>query len=569
MKTWTSSIRRHLLCWLLVPIITLWAVGAAITYILAIDFANNAYDDALLDSARAVSSRISFRANGISVDLPPAAQDILKWNEKDDFFFQVLTSRGTLLSGDDTMSAPLWSDISKEPSFRDAKFGTHLVRIVSLQVPRPNRPNNDYVVIQVAETLQGREELRDNIILGVVLPQFVLIGFAALAVWFGVARGLRPLRELQIALSSRSPSDLRELPMNTAPKEVKPLVYAINQLLDRVRDDREAQKRFVANAAHQLRTPLAGLKTQTELAQRNRDPEELGHSLRQIRTSAERATRLVNQLLSLARVEPAAYASSRWEPVDINLIARDATTELVPRAIEKGIDLGFEGLSGARCIMGDAQSLYEMASNLIENAVLYTGRGGKVTVRVDDVGGLKLIVEDNGPGVPESERERVFERFYRALGNGVDGSGLGLSIVHEIAETHNANAYLITGPEGKGTSAVIDFKQNVPESPQAPSPSPMNLSHSSLNQPGQFSANPARSSVMPPPQESFEPTMAAVQQSADQVATVRRPGDHLSAVQQSPIPSAVQPIARNAPDHALAGLDIGVSEAVATPFSQT
>lgn len=459
MKSWTSSIRRQLLCWLLIPIMTLWVVGAAITYILAIDFANNAYDNALLDSARAVSSRLAFTKDKIKVDLPPAAQDILKWNEKDDFFFQVLTAKGKLLSGDDSMPAPVWSDLSKEPVFRDEKIGTHDVRIVSIEVPIPNRPNNDFIVIQVAETLQGREDLMDNIILGVVLPQLVLICLAALAVWFGVARGLRPLRELQGAVASRSPSDLRLLPADTAPKEVKPLVNAINQLLTRVSEDREAQKRFVANAAHQLRTPLAGLKTQSELAERNSDPQELRQTLRHIRKSADRATRLVHQLLSLARVEPGAFKNTRCEPVDLNSVARDATTELVPQALQKHIDLGFEGMRGARRIMGDPQTLYEMASNLIENAILYTQQGGKVTVRVEQDDGLRLVVEDNGPGIVESERERVFERFYRALGNDVDGSGLGLAIVREIAESHEAYVELKNGPDGIGTAAVVHFSQ--------------------------------------------------------------------------------------------------------------
>lgn len=457
MKPLTSSIRRQLLTWLLVPIITLWVVSAGITYILAIDFANNAYDSALLDSARAVSSRLVFKPTGTIVDLPPAAQEILKWNAKDDFFYQVLTSKGKLISGDDDVPDPVWAELTKQASFRDSLINRHDVRIVSLQIPIPDKPNNDFIVVQVAETLQGREELIDNIILGVVVPQLVLIILATLAVWLGVARGLRPLKELQVAVASRSPSDLRPLMADAAPKEVKPLVNEINQLLDRLREDREAQKRFVANAAHQLRTPLAGLKTQTELAERYKDPAELKHSLRQIRTSADRATRLVHQLLALARVEPAAYKATRREPVDINGIARDATTELVPQAIQKGIDLGFEGSAVPRLVLGDSSSLHEMCINLIENAILYTQQGGKVTVRLENTDSDVLIVEDNGPGIPESERERVFERFYRPLGNGVDGSGLGLAIVREIADAHGAVVTLSSGPNSVGTMFSIKF----------------------------------------------------------------------------------------------------------------
>jgi two-component system sensor histidine kinase TctE len=438
---------------------TLWVVGALITYILAIDFATKAYDSALLDSARAVASRLVFKGGTTIVDLPPAAQSILKWNEKDDFFYQVLTSKGKLISGDDSVPEPVWDDLSKEPTYRDARIGNHDVRIVELQVPVPDRPNNEFVVIQVAETSQGREELTDNVLLGVVLPQLVLIILAALAVWFGVARGLRPLRELQNAVASRSPSDLSPLNALSAPKEVKPLVLALNELLGRLAEDREAQKRFVANAAHQLRTPLAGLKTQAELAERYRNADDLRQTLRYIRTSADRATRLVNQLLSLARVEPAASKTITKEPVDLIAVVRDATAEIVPQALQKNIDLGFEAPEESCWLLGDAASLFDLAANLIENAVLYTQEGGRVTVRVECQSLPRLIIEDNGPGIPEAERERVFERFYRSLGTGVSGSGLGLSIVREIAEMHGAAIRLDTGIDGVGTSIAVEFSE--------------------------------------------------------------------------------------------------------------
>lgn len=457
MKPLTSSIRRQLLCWLLIPILTLWVIGAAITYILAMDFANNAYDNVLLDSARAVSSRLLFKSNEVLVDLPPSAQSILKFNEKDEFFYQVLTSNGRLVQGDDSVPPPAWSDLSKEPSFRDEKIGANEVRVVSLEVPIPGHNDNRFVVIQVAETLQGRQELTDNVILGVVLPQLVLIILAALAVWFGVTRGLLPLKEVQNAVSSRSPTDLRPLYADEAPKEVKPLVNAINELLMRLREDREAQTRFVANAAHQLRTPLAGLKTQTELAEREQDTAELKHSLLQIRTSADRATRLVHQLLALARVEPAAFKATRREPVSLNSIARDATSELVPMALAKNIDLGFEGDSGGDSLMGNVESLHELTINLLENAILYTPSGGKVTVRAENSPRPRLEVEDNGPGIPESERERVFERFYRTLGQTVHGSGLGLAIVREIADSHGATVELAAGAGGAGTTVTVEF----------------------------------------------------------------------------------------------------------------
>jgi two-component system, OmpR family, sensor histidine kinase TctE len=473
MKPWLLSIRRQLLCWLLIPIMSLWLVGAVVTYILAVDFAGQAYDTALLDSAHAVASRLSFKGSTPVFDLPPVALAILKYNDKDDLFYQVLTSKGQLISGDNAIPPPHWTELSKEPDFRDEHIGVHQVRVVAIAVPVPDKPNNDFIVIQVAETLQGREEITGNIILGVVLPQFILIAFAAGAVWFGVARGLKPLRDLQDDVSRRTASDLRPVALGNVPKEVKPLVNAINELLQRLGEDREAQKRFVANAAHQLRTPLAGLKTQTELAERQKDQSELKHSLRQIRTSADRATRLVHQLLALARVEPAVFKTTRKEAVDINAIARDATKELVPLALQKNMDLGFEGLRRPHIVSGDSKSLYEMFSNLIENAILYTQPGGKVTVRIEGKDTVALVVEDNGPGIPEQERERVFERFYRSVDNhNVEGSGLGLAIVREIAEAHDAEVTVYTGPGGVGTSVTVEFPDNVEHNFAPPTESP-------------------------------------------------------------------------------------------------
>ncbi len=469
-----SSIRRQLLSWLLVPLIGLWLIGAAVTYMLGSDFAKSAYDDALVDSARTVESRLRFHGASPVLDLPPAAVAILRHSEKDEYFYQVRTSNGRLISGDDSLPAPAADDWEDGIAVRDGMAGRWPVRIAAVRVQLPGR-KGESVVVQVAETLKGRQELAENILLGVVLPQLLLIILSAMAVWFGVKRGLQPLRALQDAVASRSPRDLRPLAEDNAPKEVKPLVQAINELLSRLREDHEAQKRFVANAAHQLRTPLAGLKTQSELAERMNDPGELRHALRQIRTSVDRGTRLVHQLLSLAKVDPMVLKVAPTASVDLNAIVRDVTAEFVPRALHKTIDLGFEGASGDCLINGHKEAIYEMVSNLLDNAINYTQAGGKVTVKVVRGDSIKLVVEDNGPGIAAAERERVFERFYRALGNNVDGSGLGLAIVREIADAHNASVVLNAGPRGMGTGVVVKFPlgRPVPANFVVPAPTPV------------------------------------------------------------------------------------------------
>jgi two-component system, OmpR family, sensor histidine kinase TctE len=233
----------------------------------------------------------------------------------------------------------------------------------------------------------------------------------------------------------------------------------MNELLQRLSLALASQQRFIADAAHQLRTPIAGLKTQTELALRQTPPGDAHETLRQLRTATERATRLVNQLLSLARAEPSAGRVQGNEWLDLRQLARDATAEWVPRAIDRNIDLGFDAGSERAVVEGDALLLREMLMNLLDNAVRYTQPGGQVTVRVGHTAGSPAVaVEDNGPGIPENERARVFERFHRVLGSGAEGCGLGLAIVREIAQSHGATVALTPGAHGIGTVVSVVFR---------------------------------------------------------------------------------------------------------------
>jgi two-component system sensor histidine kinase TctE len=217
-----------------------------------------------------------------------------------------------------------------------------------------------------------------------------------------------------------------------------------------------AQQRFIADAAHQLRTPIAGLRTQTELARRQTSPADVQATLAQLQTAAERMTHLINQLLSLARAEPSAENTQPLGKIDLCALAREVTTERVPRALARNIDLGFEGGDAPSQIAGNDFLLREMLGNLIDNAIQYTQSGGHVTVRVSSVQDqLHLSVEDDGPGIPEAEREAVLERFHRVLGTGVEGVGLGLSIVREIVMRHGGQIRLLAGPDNRGTLALV------------------------------------------------------------------------------------------------------------------
>jgi two-component system sensor histidine kinase TctE len=301
------------------------------------------------------------------------------------------------------------------------------------------QPGARPVLIQVAETLDKRGQLANEIIRGVIVPQFIVLPIAVALVWFGLTRGLAPLNLLQRRIRARRPDDLSPIDKQAAPEELAPLVEAFNELLQRLTQNLETQKRFVAHAAHQMKTPLAGLRTQAELALRETDPQQLRRSLRQIAASTERAAHLINQLLALARAEHQATDLGAFEAVDLAALVRERVRERVPDALEKRIDLGFEGPEQSARLIGMPMLLRELANNLLDNALRYTPAGGSVTARVRATKeSIFLEVEDTGPGIPEAERHLVFERFYRVLGTNIDGSGLGLAIVREIAAQHDA-----------------------------------------------------------------------------------------------------------------------------------
>jgi two-component system sensor histidine kinase TctE len=281
------------------------------------------------------------------------------------------------------------------------------------------------------------------------LPQYVILPVAVLLVWFALARGIAPLNQLQQRIQRRQSHDLSPIEQHDVPEEVAPLVSAINDLLTRLDQSMSTQKHFLADAAHQLKTPLAGLRTQAELAQREidngGDTQSVRRSLQQIARSSQRAAHMVNQLLAMARAEDGEQAR-RAQDYSLVRLATDTVQDFVPRAMDKRIDLGYEGPElrdgTVPRLHGQPLLVREMIRNLVDNALQYTPGGGTVTVRVtpDPFGQvLVLQVEDNGPGIPEAERELVFQPFYRALGTNVDGSGLGLAIVREIAERHQAS----------------------------------------------------------------------------------------------------------------------------------
>lgn len=453
------TLRRKLITWLLALLISLWIITSVATYFISVQFANVAYDHALTDTLLSLAAEVEVKDGIVTLDLPPAARKILEFDEHDTVYYKVYQDdgdrQGRLLMGrEDVPEPPMETIGGDKPVFSDGLMDGKKIRLASLYIPY----NGGYVVVQVGETLIKRWLAANQILSTIVLPQLLLIILAAIAVWFGVSRGLMPLSRLQQAVASRSPRDLRPVPEEDAPQEVRLLVRSINTLLDRLSKALATQRRFIADAAHELRTPLAGLKTQIELALRESDAEKARQTLFQLRGGVEHGAHLANQLLALAKAEHYAERTLVPKPIDLGMLVRRVTRDWVPWALEKRIDLGFDGDTVPTLVLGDELLLKEMLMNLIDNAIRYTPAGGVVTTRVQgDEASVELAVEDSGRGIEPHERERVFEPFYRVLGAGAEGCGLGLAIVREIALVHGAHCSLGAGGGDRGVIVRIRF----------------------------------------------------------------------------------------------------------------
>jgi two-component system sensor histidine kinase TctE len=361
------------------------------------------------------------------------------------------------LSGERDLPLPAEDDaaVVGRVKLRDDLFRGQEVRVAWLYTRAESSLNatgqkidNKPILIQVAETREKRTRLASEIVKGVMLPQFVVLPLAVFLVWLALARGIRPLHQLEERVKARRADDLSPIDIQAVPVELTPLVNSVNELFDRERQSLSAQRRFLADAAHQLKTPLAGLRMQADLALRAQASEaDLKQSLKQISRASMSATRTVNQLLALARAEGSGQ-SLPTQKMDVAHIVIDVVRDALPRAMERQLDLGYEGLDAGNSnasIEGYPALLAELVRNLVDNALNYVPssreRPGMITLRVlaDPVtNSLLLQAEDNGPGIPLAERELVLEPFYRRLGQEADGSGLGLAIVAEIAKRHGA-----------------------------------------------------------------------------------------------------------------------------------
>lgn len=450
------SLQQRLMVWLLLPILSVACIGVYAAYLAVLHFTNLAYDRALEDTVRTLARQIQVEPDVVHVNLPEIARQMIEFDQVDRVYFSVSDHQETLLAG----NHGLLPSSRKPHAVTSAHFYRGLidgkpVRIVEYDMAGLGK---DLLFIRVAETMNKREIVAREALVYMLIPQFAFLAFTVLLAWFGSGRAIAPLESVGEAISRRSHSDLSPIDVVGLPREVSEQVRIINELMSRLGNTIDAQRRFIADATHQLRTPIAVLQTQSDLALRSRESEELLAIVAKINSTATRLGRLANQLLNLSRAEAGFEGSLDFIEVHLDEVIEDVVSGLVPSALAKRIEVVVEVRENIPSVVGNRRLLEEMLANLVDNAIRYTQQGGNVIVSGDSFGDRVVVtVEDNGPGIPEKEMNQVLERFYRGEDATSEGSGLGLAIAREIALLHRGSIVLSRGSDVSGLRVTVEI----------------------------------------------------------------------------------------------------------------
>ena len=459
-----KSLKQQLLIWVLIPLFLVLLISSIVSYYRALHFANLAYDRSLFRVALALADQVDVQGSRVVINLPEIAKDLLEYDKDDVIYYRISAPDGTLVLGENALAIPKLLPTAGNHFYYDFNIKNQPLRVVIFSLPILNSSIKGNILVQVAETRSKREVMVKEIVEEMIIPQLLILLLAAGLIFIGIKHGLLPLQKLQDAINQRSHRDLSELATNDAPHEIQPLLISMNNLMGRVRGTMKLQQQFIADASHQMRTPIAGLQTQAELALREKDPQVIHSTLAHILSSASRLSHLLSRLLSMASVDPAAGREPRLNQLNLTTLATKVTSDFVHDARAKKIDLGLDIKTPEAKILGDDLMLREMLANLIDNAICYTPNKGIITVSVEKVADkITLSVTDNGIGIPLEERSQVFERFHRLRDNEGNGCGLGLAIVKEIVLAHNAEIEIADGLQANnhaGTGAMVIVKFN-------------------------------------------------------------------------------------------------------------
>ena len=481
-----QSLRYQLFSWLILLVLPIFIIFTISTYFLANHYANKAYDRWLYRSALALSQQVIETTlpqeqkntdqvqDNIEIHLPDIAKDLLEYDEDDDIYFRIYGPNGDLVPTHTQLPLPKVFPEPDKHLYFDAVLNQDRLRVVVFALPLTKQEGN--VMVMVGETLAKRTAMAGDIITTMLVPQLIMLLLVSIILYIAVERGLLPLERLRLAFKKHSVNDLNPISDANEPIEFKPLLGAFNELMASVKANVARQQRFVADAAHQLKTPLAGMKTQLDLAlldtiSNPTNTKQINQAVNQARRASMQMSHMVTQLLSLTKAEPEAVHYLQWVRFDFHALTQEVAAEWVPKAIAKSIDLGFESNFKTANINGSPVLLRELINNLLDNAIRYTPVGGKITISLnfEAHNGLPnqieanhryivLNIQDDGIGIAPKHQKHVFERFYRVLGTEQEGSGLGLTIVQEIAARHQTKVELTSDGENKGTLIRVKFE---------------------------------------------------------------------------------------------------------------
>jgi two-component system sensor histidine kinase TctE len=468
------ALKNQLRLWLLLTMLLVLGVSAALSYSRALHYATQAYDQSLLRTVLALADEVIIDTNNeVKLELPEIASHLLSYNDGDHIYIKISAPSGKLVFGEAHLPLPHQPPGGNQQVYYNSRYKNEAIRAVTFGLPESNAASAKNILITMAETTGKRDAMVAEMVEEMLLPQVLMMILAAIVIELGIHFALKPMQDLRESLHQRSHRDLSPLDTSASPLELQPLLQAMNALLARVKAGIQQQQQFIADASHQLRTPIAGLQTQAELALRSHSPEEVKEPLNYILRSTTRLSHLIQRLLSLARTD-AASSQLVFKPVSLTGLIYDECARWVGPASDKQLELEVLIETQQDQVLGDALMLSEMLNNLLENAIQYTPEQGLLQIRLwQDGKHLLLQVSDSGVGIPVDQKELIFERFHRLDPNQGNGCGLGLAIVAEIAEHHNATITVTEGlehPTGYHTGSQFTVKFDrydpLPENPR-------------------------------------------------------------------------------------------------------
>ena len=449
------SLWARLFLWLLVPLGAFTGYDFYAAHREARNTATLVQDRLLLGSARIIAQQIQYEDGLLEVAIPPAALELFQSEDKDRVYYRIASPQGLLLSGYAELPPPPGPLKAEESLPFTSTVRGEAVRVVAYAQPVFGAPDQGPVIIEVAQTNKAHQRMVHQIWVTSLRQDFWMLIMAAALIWLALRRGLKGIVHLSTEVQNRNPGSLEPLDPGPVPRELEPLVTSINDYIRRLDTQMAARIRFIANAAHQLRTPFTVLQTQVNFGLRSAQPDQKDEALRAIFTGVRHGTRLVNQLLSLSTAEAAGQTSRNPVPVNLEHLVQRILEEQAALAQAKNIDLGLDLRTERALVEASPSMLHELVANLVDNALRYTPANGVVTVSLYREGGLVLCVEDNGPGIPVADRARVFERFCRLQEDGSQGCGLGLSIAQEVARHLGATLELSDPVAGHGLLVIL------------------------------------------------------------------------------------------------------------------